>query len=393
MSTTRQRQRQREAEFASRAFDPESLTTARQLRGLRKNELAKLVGLTPAAVSQYELSQSRPSASVVAHLAMALGVPAAFFAGGHPHPAMPSAAHFRSLRATTQLQRDQALAFGKIAWQLVTTVEKYVELPAVSLPRLPLPADPQRSDVASIAQQARAVLGLHQGPVPHMTRLLESHGVVIMELPPVSERVDAFSHWYGSRPLVFRNPLKNDRPRSRFDVAHEAGHLIMHLDAEPGSRIVENQAHDFAAEFLMPSAEIVDELPRRLDWEKLYALKRRWGTSLKAIVYRAHAVGVFRETTYKRAMMTLSQHGDPEPCDLGPRESPLLLESAVRLCEDTGVTFDDIVARSGLPLELADQVYATATMTRPRLTLSSTEADEDDAPLDDGSGFLQLVDG
>lgn len=392
MPTTRQRQR--EAEFASRAFDPQALTTARQLRGLRKNELAKQVGLTPAAVSQYELAQSRPSASAVAQLAMALGVPAAFFTSGHPHPAMPSAAHFRSLRATTQLQRDQALAFGKIAWQLVTTVEKYVELPTVVLPRLPTPADPTRSDVASAARQARSALGVKSGPVPHMTRLLEAHGVVVMELPPVSKRVDAFSHWYGSRPLIFRNPLKNDLPRSRFDVAHEAGHLIMHLDAEPGSRIVENQAHDFAAEFLMPHAEIVEELPRRLDWESLYNLKRRWGTSLKALVYRAHSVGVFRDTTYKRAMMTLSQHGDPEPCDLGPRESPSLLESAIRLCEETGVTFDEIVARSGLPAELADQVYATATMTRPRIDLTPPiNAEESPGPPDNERGFLQLLEG
>ena len=118
----------------------------------------------------------------------------------------------------------------------------------------------------------------------------------------MSERVDAFSHWYGSRPMVFRNPAKNDRARSRFDAAHEAGHLVMHLDAEPGSRIIETQAHDFAAEFLMPSAEILAELPQRLDWEVLYALKRRWGTSLKAIVYRAHALGAFRDATYKRAM-------------------------------------------------------------------------------------------
>ncbi|WP_408990373.1 helix-turn-helix domain-containing protein [Streptomyces caniscabiei] len=65
----------RGAELASRSFEPEALTTARQLRGLRKNELARKVDLTPAAVSQYELGQSRPSATVVAQLAMALGCP------------------------------------------------------------------------------------------------------------------------------------------------------------------------------------------------------------------------------------------------------------------------------------------------------------------------------
>ncbi|AVZ74406.1 hypothetical protein SLUN_21810 [Streptomyces lunaelactis] len=122
----------------------------------------------------------------------------------------------------------------------------------------------------------------------------------------------------------------------------------------------------------MPGAEIADELPKRLDWEALYALKRRWGTSLKSLVYRAHALGVFRESTYKRAMMLLAQNGDPEPCELGPREAPLLLEKAVRLCEETGVPFDELVARSGLPFDLANEVYATATMTRPRLSLDAS---------------------
>ncbi|QFR02731.1 ImmA/IrrE family metallo-endopeptidase [Streptomyces phaeolivaceus] len=177
-----------------------------------------------------------------------------------------------------------------------------------------------------------------------------------------------------------RQSARPPRRRSERDAAAKAGHLVMHLDAEPGSRIVENQAHDFAAEFLMPSAEILAELPQRLDWEELYALKRRWGTSLKALVYRAHAFGAFRETTHKRAMMMLSQHGDPEPCDLGPREAPLLLEKAVRLCEETGVSFDELVSRSGLPFELANEVYATAPMTRPRLAVDVSEGEKPTVP-------------
>ncbi|MEU3904721.1 hypothetical protein AB0F20_12935 [Streptomyces goshikiensis] len=110
---------------------------------------------------------------------------------------------------------------------------------------------------------------------------------------------------------------------------------------------------------------------------------------MKALVYRAHALGVFREATYKRTMMMLSQDGDPEPCDLEPREAPLLLGKAVRLCEETGVPFDELVARSGLPFELADEVYATVTMTRPRLTLEASE--EDRAP--DAPQVLQLFSG
>lgn len=353
----------------ARAFDPLELTLARKFRGLRKNELACAVGVTPAALSQYELGQSRPSPAVLGKLALALGMPTGFFAHGYPAPATPSTAHFRSLRATTHLEREQALAFGQLAWRLVAGIEKYAELPPGRLPQIILPPDPGVGDIAAAASQARACMGIGSGPVPHVVRLLEAHGTVVMLLPPMSRRVDAFSHWYGSRPVVFLNPAKNDRARSRFDAAHELGHLVLHLDAEPGNRVVENQAQDFAAEFLMPGDEIFAELPRRLDWERLHQVKRKWGVSLKALVYRARKLGVIGESTHRTGMITLAQWGDPEPGGLGPREGPVLLRKAVEVLADIGVGLDVLAGDTGLPAEIIDEIIQTAESGRPRLEL------------------------
>jgi len=49
---------------------------------------------------------------------------------------------------------------------------------------------------------------------------------------------------------------KGDAAVSRFDAAHELGHLIMHHDAEPGDLYMERQADAFAAAFLMPAETI-----------------------------------------------------------------------------------------------------------------------------------------
>jgi Zn-dependent peptidase ImmA (M78 family)/transcriptional regulator with XRE-family HTH domain len=353
----------------ARAFDPHGLTLARKFRGLRKNELACAIGVTPAALSQYELGQSRPSPAVLGKLALALGMPAGFFAYGHPAPATPSAAHFRSLRATTHLEREQALAFGQLAWRLMAGIEKYAELPPGRLPQVTLPSDPGADHIAAAASQARASMGIRSGPVPHVVRLLEAHGTVVMLLPAMSRRVDAFSHWYGSRPVVFLNPAKDDRARSRFDAAHELGHLVLHLDAEPGNRVVENQAQDFAAEFLMPGDEISAELPRRLDWQRLHRVKRRWGVSLKALLYRSRKLGVIGESTYRTGMITLSQWGDPEPGDLGPREGPVLIRKAVEVLADVGVGLDTLADYTGLPTEIIDEIIRAAESARPRLEL------------------------
>lgn len=371
------RDRGAEAAAVAGAFDPDELTLARKFRGLRKNELAQAVGVTPAALSQYELGQSRPSPAVLARLALALGVPVRFFVLGHSKPVTPSAAHFRSLRATTQLERDQALAFGQLAWRLTTGIEKYIELPVSRIPHVALPADPASADPASAgpaaaARQARESMGIGAGPVPHVVRLLEAHGVVVIGLPVTSRRVDAFSHWYGSRPLVFLNPMKDDKARSRFDAAHELGHLVLHHDAEPGNRIVENQAHDFAAEFLMPREEIAGELPRRLDWARLFQAKRRWGVSLKALVYRSHKLGVLGESAYRAGMVTLARWGDPEPGDLGPRETPVLLAKAIQMLAETGVDLEMIAKDTGLAADTVQEIIRAAGGARPRVELLVT---------------------
>jgi Zn-dependent peptidase ImmA (M78 family)/transcriptional regulator with XRE-family HTH domain len=366
------RDRGAEAAAAARAFDAQELALARRFRGMRKNELARAVGVTPAALSQYELGQSRPSPAVLAKLALALGVPVRFFILGHPAPATLGAAHFRSLRATTHLEREQALAFGQLAWRLITGIERYVELPACKLPHLTLPLEPDIDDIAAAAQQARASMGIASGPVPHVVRLLEAHGTVVMLLPTMSRRVDAFSHWYESRPVVFLNPAKDDMPRSRFDAAHELGHLVVHHDAEPGNRIVENQAQDFAAEFLAPRDEIAGELPRRLDWERLHQVKRRWGVSLKALVYRARKLGIIGDSTYRAGMITLARWGDPEPGDLGPRESPILLSKAIQILAETGIGLDTLSNDTGLALETVQEILQAADSARPRMEITLT---------------------
>ena len=352
--------------------DPARLTLGRKLRGLRKTELAIRIGVTPAAVSQYELGQSQPSPPIQAQIALALGLPVEFLRPGMPRPHIEAThAHFRSLRATSQLERDQALAFGQITCDVFTCLEVRLELPDPAIPDLPVPQELPPSQVAALAQQTRAALGLTQGPVPHVVRLLETRGTLVVRLPELSRRVDAFSNLYGTRPMIFLNPAKADRARARFDAAHELGHLVMHHDTEPGSRVVENQAHSFAAEFLMPADEIADELPRRVNWPMLHEAKRRWGTSLKALVYRARSLKLLTEHSYKRAMIQLNAWGDPEPGHLGPPEGPVMLGQAIQLLEQHGVPADQLAAEAGLSRDLFDQVVAASTPRRPSLQLKT----------------------
>ncbi|WP_433332118.1 XRE family transcriptional regulator [Spirillospora sp. CA-294931] len=329
-------------------FDCERLTLARRLRGLRKNQLAQSVGTTPTAIGQYEAGVHRPSERTLSRLSIALGVPVEFFHAGRS-PVPPDTAHFRSLRSTTQVERDQALAYGRLAADIVTALKDLVALPPAELPEHPVPPDEVAGPgPVEAARLARKTLAGEPGPIPHLVRLLEKSGVVVLVLPPSTERVDAFSIGAHPHPLVLFNPAKGDYWRNRFDGAHELGHLVMHADAEPGSKVVEDQAHRFAAEFLMPEADIAAQLPATADWARLAELKTAWGVSMAALLYRARTLGVMKESTYRGAMSTMSTRGwrRQEPGAARSLERPSMLTRALELARASGVDRDRLAERA-----------------------------------------------
>jgi Zn-dependent peptidase ImmA (M78 family)/DNA-binding XRE family transcriptional regulator len=356
-------------------FDGSRLSLARRMRRMPRTTLADKTKVSAAAVTQFEKGQSRPTNAAAAELSLALGVPVEFFRRGRPIDLIPSSeVHFRSLRSTPAITRDQALAFAEISLAIVDLIEQYIDLPPSDVPLQPIDVDDilTRDDIAAIADHARRELGLGSGPVPNVVRLLESRGVVVLRFPPsLDSRVDAFSTSAGHRSLVMLSEQKGDRARSRFDAAHELGHLVMHPGVEPGSKLVEEQAHQFAAEFLAPAAELLKELPRRLDWAQLHMLKAKWGISLKALAFRAHSLELWSDATYRRSMQILAEQGYPEAGPLGPPESPSLVGAAVALLEDSGIPLDSVAEAGRVPTDTLRQVVVAGSETRPRLRLAT----------------------
>ena len=367
--------RPRAADIAA-FFDGARLTLARQLAGLRKSDLAQLLDMSPTAVAAWESGAKRPTAVTVARLALRLGVDLGFFAMRPDDvAALSSTPHFRSLRSTTQLARDQAFAYGQLAVDIATSLEKHVECPDPDVPSLPVPIDagdldrggPDVGGPEQAAQRVRDCWGMSGGPAPHLVRLLENHGVLVVFSPRQAASVDAYSFDSRLRPVVVLNPVKHDYYRQRFDVAHELGHLVMHTDAEPGSRTVEDQANRFAAEFLMPAAGIRCELPTTMNaaaWQSLARCKERWGTSIQALLYRARRLGALTEVSYRNAMATLTTRGwrRTEPGLVTVLEQPSMLPRALELLAAEGISEYDLRDQCRVPAEL----FRTVTSRRPQ---------------------------
>jgi Zn-dependent peptidase ImmA (M78 family)/transcriptional regulator with XRE-family HTH domain len=371
-------------------FDGARLTLARHLAGLRKSDLAALIDMSPTAVAAWESGAKRPTAGTVAKLALCLRVDPGFFAMRPDDvAALSTTPHFRSLRSTTQLARDQAFAYGQLAVDIASSLERHVEYPGPDVPSVPVPVDNTEGDSTGgdstgsdgperAARRVREEWGMGPGPAGHLVRLLENHGVLVVFSPPGAASVDAYSFDSRLRPVVVLNPVKRDYYRQRFDVAHELGHLVMHSDAEPGGRTAEDQAHRFAAELLMPAGEIRDLLPASMNaaaWQTLARLKEHWGTSIQALLYRARRLGVLSNVSYRNAMTTLTARGwrRNEPGLVTVLEQPSLLPRALELLAQEHIGEALLVEQCRVPADL----FRTVTARVPRTTPAAGEAPAD----------------
>jgi Zn-dependent peptidase ImmA (M78 family)/transcriptional regulator with XRE-family HTH domain len=334
------------------AMNSARLRLARELSGLSQTDAASIVAITAAALSQLESGSSRPTRATLGRLASAYGVPTAFF------ELVMEPVHegfFRSLRRTSAIDRRRAQAVAYIARDIATLSShptSHSSVPVLTrLARRPTP-----NEIEDAAGRVRSEWRIPAGPIPNVVDLLEKHGVIVIRLALESSDVDAFSVAFVDRPVVVLASNKSDRARSRFDAAHELGHLVLHGSEIWGVPDVEQEAHLFASAFLLPRDQIYAELPDRVDWPALFDLKRRWQVSLAALLMRARALGRLSEFAYLAAIKTASARGwrRVEPIAIGPAEQPKLLSALL-----------DSPARLALQRVLPGSVLDALTLMTP----------------------------
>jgi Zn-dependent peptidase ImmA (M78 family)/transcriptional regulator with XRE-family HTH domain len=321
----------------SATFRGERLRLARLFRGLSLEELGGLVAATRQYLHQLETAGRAPTAEMADALAAALDVAPAFFARPILGAVAPEHCHFRKQATTPQSVVQQVLARGTLLDEVVSAVSAEVELPPVDFPQIPV-ADLRGAEAAAEACRDHWGLG-RAGPIQSMTRVVEAAGAVVTHFPGLSERVDALS-MHRPRPIVVRSSAKDSVVRLRFDLAHECGHLVMHQGVETGDRETEGQAHRFASAFLLPAHAFAAEFPRRLhnlDWPGLFAIKRRWGVSVRAIARRAYDLGLIDAAQYRTANVHLARTGQAKgeagDNDWSWQEEPELLGAALAALE------------------------------------------------------------
>lgn len=310
------------------------LTTARVAVGWTQERLAKQVGVTQVALSRYESDQRQPDDETRDRLAGALGLTGRF---------LGQAALVRGGLAVYAHARRRAAASARV-WNrlearlniLRLQMHRLLNVVDFDVPNILSTLDPLAYAPDAAARLTRAQWKMRMGPVRGITGWMEAAGCVVLPLDFGTPRIDAISQWVHPYPMVLVNSqLPADR--LRFTLAHELGHLVLHGDPVhlSSETEVEQEATDYAAEFLMPADLIRPDL-RNLSLGKLSDLKRYWMVSMAALVERAYRLqtitGAQRTSLYKGLSAKGWRKREPLSEQLPPEEPaiPALIVERLR---------------------------------------------------------------
>jgi len=326
-------------------FIGERLRQGREARGLTAIALSELVDISRQAISLFELGNASPQPDTLDEIAERLNLPVSFFLLPM-RKSIYSAVFFRSMCAATKMDRGRG--GSRMEWLLeliVPYLQRFVSFPKTNLPLLDIPENPAHlkdEDIEELAIQTRRAWGLHDGPISNLVRLLENNGILVTRLELDSPTLDAFSQYIitNNTPLVILGANKQSAVRSRFDAAHECGHLILHrhlnnslLKNTTIFKLIEQQANRFASTLLFPRNQFAGDytIPTLNAFQ---ALKSKWIVSIGMIIKRAYDLEFISEEHYRRLWINYNRRGwkKDEPLDNKiPIEKPVLLKRALKL--------------------------------------------------------------
>lgn len=348
------------------------LTEARESLGLTKAALSELVEVTPTAISQYE-SDVSPRPEVLDLISMKLGFPRSFFLK-QPIADEDAPIFWRSTTAATKTARQRGLQRLRWGKEITEYLTGYFEFPRVDFPEeLFFEAhfrELTTADIELIADRMRQFWGFGQGPVPDLLLELENSGAITSRINMGAQSLDAFSQWTSNAgiPFVMIGKDKASAVRSRFDAAHELGHLLLHrgvdrkrINSKEDFKLIEKQAHEFAAAFLLPAKAFADEL-----WtpslDGFLALKERWRVSIGMMIMRCEHIGITEKSETQRLYINYNRRGwrHEEPLDsvLKHEEPKILRRSFEALIQEGIKSRQQIVDDLALPTREVEQISA-----------------------------------
>jgi Zn-dependent peptidase ImmA (M78 family)/transcriptional regulator with XRE-family HTH domain len=345
----------------NRIVNGDRIKQAREIKGLTQAELAERIDYSQATIAHLERNSRQllfhPSESIIEAIAFQTGFPVPFFYQ-ESGPEFPlGSLLFRSRRSLLKREEKYRVhQLGRLVYEIAGKMAKHVTTIEVRIPRV------GNEGPATAARVTRAKLGLSPDtPVRNLLHLLEKSGAFVFALPYSIDEHDSYSVWADgqpNRPVII---ISEGKPgdRQRYSLAHELGHLVMHGSFPEGLKKVEDEADQFAGEFLMPEDAMRREIVPPVTLTSLAELKPRWGVSIAALIVRAGELEIISDRQSRYLFMQMRDRGwdKQEPENLHIKaEKPRAFKRMAELLHGTPISYQKVAAYNFSPAPLIKEI-------------------------------------
>lgn len=325
------------------------LKEAREARGISATALAELLDVSKQAISQYENDRKTPGPDILDKISNQLNFPKPFFLLQRKSD-IDETIFFRSMSSATK--RERLRAKHRLSWlkDIVAYLREFVVFKDSYIPDFGIkePTEIAFDEIDAMAADCRKFWGLGKNSINNVMMLFENNGIIVTRGILDADKLDALSEWDPETmtPYIFLGADKGVAVRSKFDLAHELGHLIMHrtvrnkkLSTPKDFKLIEAQANRFASAFLLPEETFLADLTTP-SLDAFWLLKEKWRVSIALMVVRCRDLNLFDEDDYRRLWINLSRRGwrKKEPLDDSiPVEESKFLKRAIMLLIEKGI--------------------------------------------------------
>ncbi|MCK3712618.1 transcriptional regulator [Clostridioides difficile] len=331
---------------------PAKLKEARVSRNLSLAQLSKLVGVSSQTISLYEKGEISPSPGVLIKLIEELDFPIKFFCTEEECNLEEEVIFFRSNKNIPKKIKEACKIRTSWIDRTYKLISSYFDLPKVDIPDFgDITFDNiDEIKIEEITTELRLYWGLGESPISNLVGLLQQKGFIITRLEIGTKKIDAFSKWMDKIPYIFLGNDKNSAARSRFDLAHELGHIILHKNIdkeefESNINLIEQQADRFAAAFLLPLEAFNREVISS-SIDSFILLKKKWKVSISAMIRRCQTANILTDNQIRYLNSQMIKHGyyKREPLDdIMISEKPYLFKQAFDILVENNIFTKEVL--------------------------------------------------
>jgi Zn-dependent peptidase ImmA (M78 family)/DNA-binding XRE family transcriptional regulator len=284
---------------------PVRLKNARKMRGFSLQELSDAISgsMSKQDLNRLESGLKQPNSEILSLLCSTLNVTLDYFF--RSNLVSLEKVGFRKLKRLTVKEQE------KVKSQTVEYLERYLELENLLGINNNLPFEPhiykikEESDVIAAAAKMRSeILNIGLDPIYNIYELLEDKNIKVFKIV-VDKAFSGMSTLIENKigVIVYNDNAEIPLVRKRFTLLHELAHLYLDLSLfENDEKKSERICDAFAGAMLFPEDKLKESFGGRREVvyvNELRLIKKYYGISLIAIMYRAKSAGLISEHYFK----------------------------------------------------------------------------------------------